>query len=266
MTSLRSKPRCRPFIVLALSTFFLPLADCQNLPASVAADFPATSHTYTPQTLLSITPELQGDILCARQRYLDAIKAYLQAPQDSAVVANKIGVAYHHMFDMVDARKYYQRAIQLDPKFAEPVNNLGATYHAEKNFKEAERLYRKAIQLQPHSAAFYSNLGTAYFFENNVKKGSEAFQQAFALDPEVFERATASKIEESSSKRDLANVNYTLAKTYARAGRNERALAYLRKAVGEGFSDRKHLMKDPELAAVRETPEFAQLLNIQRGN
>jgi tetratricopeptide (TPR) repeat protein len=255
----RNLPGCLLF-TLSLS---LPLAVCQTQPVEV--NFPAAQHPYAPVAAVQLSPEVQGDLLCARQRYLDGIKAYLQAPQDSAVVANKIGVAYHHMFDIVDARKYYERAIKLDPKFAEPVNNLGATYHAEKDYKQAERLYRKAIKLQPHSAAFYSNLGTAYFFERNVKKGSEAFRQAFAIDPEVFERGSAARIEESSSTKDLANVNYTLAKTYAQAGMNERALAYLRKAVGEGFNDRKHLMNDPELAAVRETPEFAQLLSIQRG-
>jgi tetratricopeptide (TPR) repeat protein len=262
MTSRRNLFYCCLFIVLALPTPFPQVAVSQTLPV----DLPAIAHPYTPQILVPVSPEIQGDLLCARQRYLDAIKAYLQAPQDSAVIANKIGVAYHHMFDIVDARKYYQRAIKLDPKFAEPVNNLGAIYHAEKDYKQAEHLYRKAIKLQPHSAPFYSNLGTAYFFERNVKKGTEAFRQAFAIDPEVFERTSTSRIEETSTSKDLANVNYSLAKTYAQAGMNERALAYLRKAVGEGFSDRKKMMTDPELAAVRETPEFAQLLNIQRGN
>ena len=55
-------------------------------------------------------------------------------------------------------------------------------------------------------------------------------------------------------------VNYELAKTYANAGMNDRALDYLRKALGEGFNDRKKLMNDPELASLRETPEFLQLL------
>jgi len=264
MTSGRNHPLNFLFLIFALPSAFLPLALCQTQPDGV--DFSATPHPDTAIAPVKVTPEVQGDLLCARQRYLDAIKAYLQAPQDSAVVANKIGVAYHHMFDMADARKYYERAIKLDPHFAEPFNNLGATYHAEKDYKQAERLYRKAIKLQPNSAPFYSNLGTAYFFERNVKKGTEAFRQAFAIDPEVFERSSSSRIEEASSTKDLANVNYSLAKTYAQAGMNERALAYLRKAVGEGFNDRKHLMNDPELAAVRETPEFAQLLSIQHGN
>jgi tetratricopeptide (TPR) repeat protein len=235
------------------------VAISQTPPSEVGAAAPPAANAP-----IQISPEMRGDLLVARQRYLDAIEAYKQAPQNSAVIVNKIGVAYHHMFDMVDAKRYYQLAIKLDPKCAEAINNLGAVYHAEKDYKEAERLYRKAIKLQPRNAAFYNNLGTAYFFAKNVKKGTEAFNQAFALDPEVFERGSSTRIQETSSTKDLATVNYTLAKTYAQAGMSQRALACLRKAIGEGFRDRKKLMTDPELASVRETPEFAQLLSIQR--
>jgi tetratricopeptide (TPR) repeat protein len=199
-----------------------------------------------------------------RQHYLDAIAAYKEAPQNSAVICNKIGVAFHHMFDLTDAKLYYERAIKLDPTYAQAINNLGAVYHSEKNYKKAERLYRKAIKLDPKSPLFYGNLGTAYFFEGNTKKGSQAYRQAFALDPNVFERGGASRIEELSSSKDLAAVNYELAKTYAQAGMNERALAYLRKALGEGFNDRKKLMNDPELASLRETPEFLTLLSLRQ--
>jgi tetratricopeptide (TPR) repeat protein len=232
-------------------------------PASTV-DF-LTSRPPISEPAKDLTPELRGDLLAARQRYLDAIAAYRQGPPDSPVLANKIGVAYHHMFDVTDAKKYYERAIQLNPRYAEAINNLGAIYHAEKNYREAERLYRRAIKIDPQSPLFYSNLGTAYFFQGNAKKGADAYRQAFALDPEVFERSAGAKIEESSTSKDLAQVNYTLAKTYAQAGMNDRALAYLRKAVGEGFSDRKRLMTDREFASVRETPEFIQLLSMQRG-
>jgi tetratricopeptide (TPR) repeat protein len=222
------------------------------------------SAQQTVENPIEVSPEMQGDLLAARKRYLDAIAAYRQGPENSAVIANKIGVAYHHMFDIADARKSYERAIKLNPKYAEAINNLGAIYHSEKNYKQAERLYRKAIKLNPNSPLFYSNLGTAYFFEGNSKKGAEAYRQAFALDPEVFERGAGSKIEEGSTIKDMAQVNYVLAKTYAQAGMNELALNYLRKALGEGFNDRRKLMNDREFASVRETPEFLQLLSMQR--
>jgi len=247
---------------LALLTFLLiPKAWCQSTVSPVQV---SEVHQPDPLPRIQVSPEMQGDLLAARQHYLDAIAAYKEAPQDSAVVANKIGVAYHHMFDLNDAKHYYERAIKLDPSYAQAINNLGAIYHAEKNYKKAERLYRKAIKLNPNSPLFYGNLGTAYFFEGNTRKGAEAYSQAFALDQNVFEHTGASKIEELSSSKDLAVVNYELARTYAKAGMNDRALNYLRKALSEGFNDRKKLMNDPELASLRETPEFLQLLALRQ--
>ncbi len=244
-----------------LPFLLIPTAWCQSTASPIQV---SEVHQPAPVPQIQLSPEMQGDLLAARQHYLDAITAYKEAPQNSAVVANKIGVAYHHMFDLNDAKQYYERAIKLDPSYAQAINNLGAIYHAEKNYKQAERLYRKAIKLDPKAPLFYSNLGTAYFFQGNTKKGAVAYNQAFALDPDVFEHAGASKIEELSSSKDLAAVNYELAKTYAKAGMNDRALNYLRKALGEGFNDRKKLMNDPELASLRETPEFLQLLSIRR--
>jgi tetratricopeptide (TPR) repeat protein len=258
---LRSRIEICCSVVAVLPGLIMPCARCQPAPSATQI-----SEVRQPSTVPQIqpSPELQGDLLAVRQHYLDAITAYKEAPQDSAIVANKIGVAYHHMFDLNDAKIYYERAIKLNPNYAQAINNLGAIYHAEKNYRQAERCYRRAIKLDPKSPLFYSNLGTAYFFQGNTRKGAEAYGQAFALDPDVFEHTGASKIEELSSSKDLAAVNYELAKTYAKAGLNERALAYLRKALGEGFSDRKKLMNDPELASLRETPEFVQLLSLRQ--
>ncbi len=246
--------------VLALPSVVPLTASCQSQPAAVEL----TSVRPPDRPVIPLSPETQGDLLTARGRYLDAIVAYRQASQDSAVIANKIGVAYHHMFDLIDAKKSYERAIQLDPHYAEAFNNLGAIYHAEKNYRKAQSYYRKAIKLKPNSPLFYSNLGTSYFLEGNPKKGAQAYGRAFALDPQIFEHNSATRIEEASSSKDLAAANYVLAKTYAQAGNNDRALMYLRKALAEGFSDRKKLMNDRELASLRETPEFAQLLSSQR--
>src|SRR5271167_3685785 len=134
------------------------LGQIQPAATEVGSAQPTEQHTQGP-----VSPELQGDLMAVRGRYLDAIESYRKAPQDSAVIANKIGVAYHHMFDLTDAKKNYQRAIQLDPHYAEPYNNLGAIYHAEKNYRKAQHYYKKAIKLNPKSPLFYSNLGTSYF-------------------------------------------------------------------------------------------------------
>ena len=67
-------------------------------------------------------------------------------------------------------------------------------------------------------------------------------------------------VEEGSPRRQLLVIHYYLAQTYASAGNKDQALVFLRKALDEGFNDRKRLMEDKGFASIRATPEFQQLL------
>jgi len=207
--------------------------------------------------------ETQGDILMSQKKYEAAIKEYQQAPQDSAVIWNKIGVAYHHMYNLGAARSHYEQALRLDPKYAEAMNNLATALYSEKKYGAAEKLYRKALKLSPRDATIYGNLGTLYFVQGKTSKGAEAYRMAFSLDPNVFERSAQMGIGEAVTSQQRAMMNYSLAKTYANVGMNDRALQYLRMALSEGFRDRKRLMEEKEFAALRETPEFRQLMAEQ---
>jgi pentatricopeptide repeat protein len=54
-----------------------------------------------------------------------------------------------------------------------------------------------------------------------------------------------------------------VAKLYAKNGRTELALQYLRKALEEGFKDKKQLEKDPEFLSLRDLKEFKDLLALE---
>ena len=47
-----------------------------------------------------------------------------RAPE-SAVIWNKIGIAYHQLLQLNLAKKNYEHALKLDPKYSEAINNLG---------------------------------------------------------------------------------------------------------------------------------------------
>jgi tetratricopeptide (TPR) repeat protein len=224
----------------------------------------ATGAASLPQTS-AISPELEGDLLMARRSYEAAITAYQRQPVRSAVLWNKIGVAYHHMFAFDEARKYYQLALSINPQYPEALNNLAAVYHSQRQFKQAERTYKLALKYAPNAAITYCNLGTAYFADEKYKPGMEAYRKALALNPNIFDPKQSQIVEATSSRRQLAAVNYYLAKTYATAGKMEESLTYLRRALEAGFRDRKQLMKDKEFAALRSTPEFHALMLEQTG-
>ncbi len=219
----------------------------------------AEAQTPAAQSLPTLSAEDRGDLLMARQQYLAAIEAYRQAPMD-AVVLNKIGMAYHHLFALDEARKDYQKALLIRPNYPEAINNLGAADFAQGNYKEAIRLYRRALKLMPRSAVIAANLGTAYFARSKYKNGLEAYQTAFSLDPTVFDPDSPSLIQGSTTAKDRARQDYCIAELFAEAGNIDRALEYLRKSLNDGFDDRNRLMQDTDFAQLRKTPEFAQLM------
>jgi tetratricopeptide (TPR) repeat protein len=250
--------------------FVFPLVLC--VPAMLAATpavtpdpAPVATEVVPSQQIEPLSPQVEGDLLMVHRSYVAAIAAYQRDAQRSPVLLNKIGVAYHHMFALGEARKYYQMALAMNPHYPDALNNLAAVYHGQKDYKQAERTYKQALKFAPDAAITYCNLGTAYFADEKYKPGMAAYSKALALNPHVFDAGQVQIVDESSSRRQLVAVNYYLAKTYATAGKMEESLGYLRKALEAGFRDRKHLMKDKEFAALRTTPEFHQLIMEQIG-
>jgi tetratricopeptide (TPR) repeat protein len=219
--------------------------------------------------VLSLNPlpaEAKADILMARGEYAAAIAAYQQGNLKSATVWNSIGMAYHHMFALEEARKAYQNALAINPRFAPASNNLAAVYYGQHDFRDAEHFYKKALKHTSESAVIFCNLGTNYFAEAKYKQGMKAYRKAFEIDEKVFAPDQAAKIEAGSSREQRIAMNYFVAATFARVGKQEQALTYLRKAMDEGFNDRKRLIEDKDFATLRTTPEFQHLLDQENLN
>lgn len=244
--------------ILAAPLFLLLALAAPAAPQALEA--PERSTTTTP---VQLTPEARGDLAMVREEYVTAIDFYHKAPQDSPDVWNKLGMAFHHLFAVDEAKRAYERALHLRPEYPEALNNLGAIYYAKKNYPRAVRYYRKALALNPKSAAIYSNLGTAWFAEQKYGEGLLAYQHAFALDPSVFNDANV-YVNEPLPPRGRAQQDYCIARIFAQSGKNVKALDYLRHALNEGFEDRSKLFGDPTLAAVRATPEFTRLMSEQQ--
>jgi tetratricopeptide (TPR) repeat protein len=238
-------------------------AGASLLPARQAA--PKTDQTQpvapAPAAGSPLTPEQHGDIYMARKMYREAIAQYKEAPKTSSAVWNKMGIACHQLNELDAAKKNYERAIKLDPRNAEAINNLGTVYYARRDYRRAISQYNKALKYAPDSASIYSNMGTAWFARKNYPEAAAAYQKAIALDPDVFEhRDTHGVLIQERRVEDRARFHFYMAKTYAKARMNDRALEYMRKALEEGFKDREKFNEDPDFAALKDLPEFKDLL------
>lgn len=228
--------------------------------ALVAGGSPATP--APAKTVLTV--EMRGDIAMARKEYRQAIEHYKSIVPSTAMSLNKIGIAYHQLMELGNAKKYYERAVKMNASYAEAVNNLGTVHYAEKSYRRAIGQYNKALKLAPNSASIHSNLGTAWFARKKYDRAALAYQRALELDPEVFEhRSTNGVLLQERSVAERAKFHFYLAKTYAKAGMAERAMLYMRKALEEGFKERNRFVDDPEFAALQAVPEFQELLKLQ---
>src|ERR1700722_1630540 len=208
----------------------------------------------------------KADILMARGEYVAAIAAYQQSDLKSALVWNSIGMAYHHLFALDEARKAYLHALTINPRFAPAANNLAAVYYGQHDFKEAEHWNKRALKHTSESAVIYCNLGTSYFAEGKYKKGMKMYQKAFSIDDQVFSPDQSKMVEGGGSREQRVEINYYIAQTFASAGKQEQAIIYLRKAMDEGFKDRKRLDEDKDFAVLRTTPQFQELLSQENLN
>jgi len=210
---------------------------------------------------VALTPEMRGDIFMAEKKFREAAEMYQEHSKGSAVMLNKTGIAYHQMLQINLAEKYYRLALRADPKYSEAVNNLGTIYYARNSYLRAISQYKKALRLNPESGSIWSNLAMGYFSRNDEVHAQEALQMALKLDPEVFEhRSTQGVLLQERSVGERSKFHYYLAHTYAQAGKIDLAMQYIRKALEEGFKERKKIAEDPAFAAMRELPEFKELL------
>jgi tetratricopeptide (TPR) repeat protein len=244
----------------------VPQTPSAQTTAATAQEVSASTQQRKTLSIEPIPAEAKADILMARGEYAAAIAVYQEGNLKSAIVWNNIGMAYHHMFALDEARKAYQTALTINPRFAPASNNLAAVYYGQHDFRDAEHFYKRALKHTQESAVIFCNLGTAYFAQGKYKQGMKAYRKAFEIDESVFAPNRSAMIEAGSSREQRIAMNYFVAATYARAGKQEQALTYLRKAMDEGFKDRKRLIEDKDFAALRTTPEFQHLLDQENWN
>jgi tetratricopeptide (TPR) repeat protein len=251
-------------VVFSIASVCLMFGQENSPLAKHAFDTSGVPPRTDPPATVTLSSEQKGDLFMARKMFRDAIDAYREGPQNSPVTWNKIGIAYHQLGDLGAARRNYEKAIRVDKKYAEAVNNDGTIYYAEKKYRTAIARYRKAIQLNPEAASFWSNLGTAYFSRGRFQEMTAAYQKALDLDPGVFEhRGLVGSEMQDRTVADRARYHYEMARIYAKTGKNELALQYLRRSLEEGFKDKAKLTQAPEFVKLRETDEFKELMALE---
>jgi len=110
-----------------------------------------------------------------QQESLDTSKRLL-AIQESEVACNNHGTILKEMNRKEEALKYFERAIELNPKYAAAYCNVGLMMFELGEPELAITHYKYAISLDDQDPEFYHNLAFAYFAANKYGEGWDVFR------------------------------------------------------------------------------------------
>jgi len=96
---------------------------------------------------------------------------------------NTLGVAYMNQQRPADAQKYFEQALEADPKFSVARLNLGISLLAQQKLEPARLALEAATQQLPKDAYAWYNLGLVYKDLGEAEKGIAAFQHVTEIAP-----------------------------------------------------------------------------------
>lgn len=96
----------------------------------------------------------------------------------------KSGSEFYNKGDLAEAIKWYNKAIELDDKYAAPWTGLGWIYNDQEQYAKAVECFQKSIELYDAFAVPYNGLAYAYNYNKNYDKAIEYGSKAVQLDPD----------------------------------------------------------------------------------
>ncbi len=147
---------------------------------------------------------------------LEAIlQTYARAEQHSEAIweardYNNLGVlwlrqsglsAINDQGAMPHAISCFQKAITIDPTYADAHCNLGSAFLRQDQVKDAVLAYKEAIDIDPQFAQAYFNLGILFSNTGNIDEAIACLESAIALDPSSIQaREYLSKLLASATR------------------------------------------------------------------
>ena len=178
---------------------------------------------------------------------VDVIEPLIKNFQNEPLLYNIRGVCNHSCQNYKVAIEDFQRAVELNPSYAEAYYNLGVSYGELSEIESAKESYKNALRINSNYPTAQNNLGQILLTQGEFDASIENFEWAIALKPDFAEaynnlgnaflgiedldNAIKSFKKAITLKPDFAIANNNLGIAYLRTGEKEIALEFFENAI-----------------------------------
>jgi tetratricopeptide (TPR) repeat protein len=100
-----------------------------------------------------------------------------ESSKNPFIIHSKIGKLLFDKKQYLKAILSFNKAIKLNPKYAEAIRNLGECYMELKQYNKAIPLLEKSIELKPNIDWAYFSLGKIHYSQNKLKEAIQCFRK-----------------------------------------------------------------------------------------
>jgi tetratricopeptide (TPR) repeat protein len=124
---------------------------------------------------------------------------------------------------------YYQKAVGINPEYADAYSCMGFLYLMKGNNDKAIEMYGKVIRINPNDADAYVGMGAAYMVKGNPDKEIELYEKAISVDPKD------------------AEAYYNMGVAYRTKGEDNKSISCFKKAAGFGDKEAQKYLSDKRI-------------------
>jgi len=171
----------------------------------------------------------------------------LACTSDNRIAHYNLGVVFAQQGRTKEAIAQLQKALAIEPDYAEPHFDLGNIFLQQGRIEEAIAYYQKALTINPDDADIHNNLGNVFLQQGRMDEAISSYQKALAINPNYAEAHNnlgkafrqQGRLEEAIThfqkaltiKPDYAEIHNNLGVVFAQQGRTKEAIAQLQKAL-----------------------------------
>jgi len=220
-----------------------------------------------------------GNLFFQTGNFDGAIRHYTQALRinpHQAEVYNNLGTVYINKGNIKKAIELYQQSLQEEPGYAAAIENLKNARTNQKVFEDMVLKTRGLINSDPHNPELHARLGNELGQLGDYDGAAAEYQKAITIQPRFTAAMYGLALVLSSQEKyaealDILNkmkeiqpdnpeIYYNIACIFAKQGKPDESITWLKRSIDKGFNKWTLIGKDPDLAGIRDTPYVKKLV------